>query len=103
MSVALFASRLAPEGIGVFEIRPGIIRTDMISKAEKVLDEDKIAAGLLHSAGWENPPMSLEAVGASPRDSWITVPVKYWTLMEASTSGRFRFVCARLASYCLPR
>ncbi len=46
MSVAIFAARLAPEGIGVFEIRPGIIRTDMISKVEKLYDE-KIAGGLL--------------------------------------------------------
>jgi 3-oxoacyl-[acyl-carrier protein] reductase len=46
MSVAVFAARLAPEGIGVFEIRPGIIRTDMISRVEKVYEE-KIAGGLL--------------------------------------------------------
>ncbi len=46
MSVAIFAARLAPEGIGVFELRPGIIRTDMIAKVEKVYDE-KIAGGLL--------------------------------------------------------
>ena len=46
MSVAIFAARLAPEGIGVFEIRPGIIRTDMITKVERVY-EDKIAGGLL--------------------------------------------------------
>ncbi|HEY3838493.1 MAG TPA: 3-ketoacyl-ACP reductase [Bryobacteraceae bacterium] len=46
MSVALYAGRLAPEGIGVFEIRPGIIRTDMIAKVEKVYEE-KIAGGLL--------------------------------------------------------
>jgi 3-oxoacyl-[acyl-carrier protein] reductase len=46
MSVALWAARLAPHGLGVFEIRPGIIRTDMISAVEKVYDE-KIAGGLL--------------------------------------------------------
>jgi len=46
MSVALYAERLAASGIKVFEIRPGIIRTDMISKVEKVYDE-KIAGGLL--------------------------------------------------------
>ncbi|MDZ4801887.1 MAG: 3-ketoacyl-ACP reductase [Bryobacteraceae bacterium] len=46
MSVALWAARLAPNGLGVFEIRPGIIRTDMISAVEKVYDE-KIAGGLL--------------------------------------------------------
>jgi NAD(P)-dependent dehydrogenase (short-subunit alcohol dehydrogenase family) len=31
MAVQLFAARLAGDGIGVFEIRPGIIRTDMTS------------------------------------------------------------------------
>jgi NAD(P)-dependent dehydrogenase (short-subunit alcohol dehydrogenase family) len=46
MSVALYAERLAASGIKVFEIRPGIIRTDMISKVEKQYDE-KIAGGLL--------------------------------------------------------
>jgi NAD(P)-dependent dehydrogenase (short-subunit alcohol dehydrogenase family) len=46
MTVALYAQRLAEAGIKVFEIRPGIIRTDMISKVEK-LYEDKIVAGLL--------------------------------------------------------
>jgi 3-oxoacyl-[acyl-carrier protein] reductase len=46
MSVALWATRLAAEGIKVFEIRPGIVRTDMIAKVEKLYDE-KIAGGLL--------------------------------------------------------
>jgi NAD(P)-dependent dehydrogenase (short-subunit alcohol dehydrogenase family) len=46
MCVAVWAQRLAAEKIGVFEIRPGIIRTDMISAVEDVYEE-KIAAGLL--------------------------------------------------------
>jgi len=46
MSVALYAERLAAHGIKVFEIRPGIIRTDMIAKVEQIYDE-KIAGGLL--------------------------------------------------------
>jgi 3-oxoacyl-[acyl-carrier protein] reductase len=46
MSVALYAQRLAAVGVKVFEIRPGIIRTDMIANVEKAYDE-KIAAGLL--------------------------------------------------------
>jgi 3-oxoacyl-[acyl-carrier protein] reductase len=46
MSVALYALRLAELGIKVFEIRPGIIRTDMIAKVEQVYEE-KIANGLL--------------------------------------------------------
>src|SRR3954453_2414407 len=46
MSAALYATRLAPCGVKVFEIRPGIIRTDMIAKVEQIYDE-KIANGLL--------------------------------------------------------
>lgn len=46
MSVALWAARLAANNIGVFEIRPGIIRTDMISAVEDVY-EKRIADGLL--------------------------------------------------------
>jgi NAD(P)-dependent dehydrogenase (short-subunit alcohol dehydrogenase family) len=46
MAVALWAQRLSADNITVFEVRPGIIRTDMISAVEKVYDE-KIAAGLL--------------------------------------------------------
>jgi NAD(P)-dependent dehydrogenase (short-subunit alcohol dehydrogenase family) len=46
MSAALFALRLAADNVQVFEIRPGIVRTDMIAAVEKSY-EDKIAAGLL--------------------------------------------------------
>ena len=46
MAVALWAQRLSADSITVFEVRPGIIRTDMIAAVEKVYD-DKIAAGLL--------------------------------------------------------
>ena len=46
MSAAVWAQRLAGTGVTVFEIRPGIIRTDMIAKVEKVYEE-RIAGGLL--------------------------------------------------------
>lgn len=46
MSASLYAQRLAPQGVLVFEIRPGIIRTDMIAKVQDVYEE-KIRAGLL--------------------------------------------------------
>jgi len=46
MSVVLYAERLAACGIQVFEIRPGIIRTDMIATAEKSYEE-RIAGGLV--------------------------------------------------------
>jgi NAD(P)-dependent dehydrogenase (short-subunit alcohol dehydrogenase family) len=46
MAAALWAARLAEHGIKVFEIRPGIVRTDMIAKVESVYQQ-KIADGLL--------------------------------------------------------
>ena len=46
MSVALYAQRLAKHNVQVFEIRPGIIRTDMIAAVEKTYEE-KIAGGLV--------------------------------------------------------
>jgi NAD(P)-dependent dehydrogenase (short-subunit alcohol dehydrogenase family) len=46
MAVALWAQRLAACGVTVFEIRPGIVRTDMIARVEKMYEE-RIAAGLL--------------------------------------------------------
>ena len=46
MAVSLWAQRLAQAGVKVFEIRPGVIRTDMIAAVEKLYD-DRIAAGLL--------------------------------------------------------
>ncbi len=46
MAVKLFAARLAADNIPVFEIQPGIIRTDMIAKVAADYDR-KIAEGLL--------------------------------------------------------
>ena len=46
MSAAVYAARLGPAGVLVFEIRPGIIRTDMIAKVQHTY-EQKIADGLL--------------------------------------------------------
>ena len=46
MSVALYAARLAASNVQVFEIRPGIIRTDMIAAVESAYEE-RIANGLL--------------------------------------------------------
>jgi NAD(P)-dependent dehydrogenase (short-subunit alcohol dehydrogenase family) len=46
MAVALYAQRLARHNVQVFEIRPGVIRTDMIAAVESVYEE-RIAGGLL--------------------------------------------------------
>ncbi len=46
MAAKAWAVRMAAENIQVFEIQPGIIRTDMIAAVEKAY-EDRIASGLL--------------------------------------------------------
>ena len=63
MSVALYATRLAAHGISVFEIRPGVIRTDMIAKVEKVYEE-RIAGGMLPQGRMGEPPDIARAVRA---------------------------------------
>ncbi|MGA2598855.1 MAG: 3-ketoacyl-ACP reductase [Bryobacteraceae bacterium] len=63
MSVALYAQRLARDNIQVFEIRPGIIRTDMISAVEKSYDE-RIANGLLPQPRMGEPSDIARAVRA---------------------------------------
>jgi 3-oxoacyl-[acyl-carrier protein] reductase len=63
MAVALYAQRLAASGVKVFEIRPGIIRTDMIAGVEKAY-EDKIAAGLLPQRRMGEPSDIARAVRA---------------------------------------
>ena len=54
MATQLFAERLAPHGIAVFEVRPGIIRTDMTAPARAYYDE-KLAQGLTPIARWGEP------------------------------------------------
>jgi 3-oxoacyl-[acyl-carrier protein] reductase len=63
MTVALYAARLAPHGIGVFEIRPGVIRTDMISAVEKTYEE-RISGGLLPQRRMGEPSDVAKAVRA---------------------------------------
>ena len=46
MAAQLWAARMAPLNVQVFEIQPGIIRTDMIAAVESVYEE-KIKNGLL--------------------------------------------------------
>jgi len=63
MSVALYAQRLAASGIPVFEVRPGIIRTDMIAKVEQIYEE-KIAGGLLPQRRMGEPGDIAKAIRA---------------------------------------
>jgi len=54
MTVKLFAARLAAHGIPVFEVRPGIIDTDMTSRVRDVYDR-RIADGLVPDRRWGTP------------------------------------------------
>ncbi len=51
MAMKAFAVRLAPENIAVFEVRPGIIRTDMTAPVADRYNE-AIAAGLVPARRW---------------------------------------------------
>jgi NAD(P)-dependent dehydrogenase (short-subunit alcohol dehydrogenase family) len=63
MAAAVFADRLSEFGINVYEVRPGIIRTDMTSavqqKYDKLIDE-----GLIPQRRWGSPEDVGRAVAA---------------------------------------
>jgi NAD(P)-dependent dehydrogenase (short-subunit alcohol dehydrogenase family) len=63
MLTKLFALRLAPHGIGVFEVRPGIIRTPMTDAVAGDYDQ-RIADGLVPMARWGTPQDVAQAVAA---------------------------------------
>ncbi len=54
MMAQAFAARLAPEGIGVFDLRPGIIKTPMTAPVADRYDA-RIADGLVPAARWGSP------------------------------------------------
>jgi 3-oxoacyl-[acyl-carrier protein] reductase len=63
MAARLFALRLAPVGIPVFEVRPGIIATDMTAGVRDVYDA-RIADGLVPHQRWGQPDDVGRAVAA---------------------------------------
>ncbi len=60
MAVQLFAVRLAPHGIPVYEVRPGVIATDMTAGVREMYDR-RIGEGLIPEGRWGQP----EDVGAA--------------------------------------
>jgi len=54
MTVQLWAARLAPHGIGVYEVRPGIMATDMTSGVKDKYDA-LLATGLVPQKRWGKP------------------------------------------------
>jgi NAD(P)-dependent dehydrogenase (short-subunit alcohol dehydrogenase family) len=69
MLTALFAARLAEYDIGVFEVRPGVIETDMTAKVKDFYDQ-LIAEGLTPIKRWGHPDDIGRAVAAIALDSF---------------------------------
>jgi NAD(P)-dependent dehydrogenase (short-subunit alcohol dehydrogenase family) len=67
MVTALFASRLAEYGIGVYEIRPGVIATDMTTAVKDKYDR-LIGEGLTPIRRWGTPEDVGKAVVAIAQD-----------------------------------
>lgn len=63
MAVQLFAARLAPHRIPVYEVRPGIIATDMTAGVREMYDR-RIAEGLIPEGRWGQPQDVGRAVAA---------------------------------------
>ena len=63
MVAQLFAARLAGQGIRVYEVRPGLIETDMTQPVHDLYDE-RIAAGLIPIRRWGTPEDVGRAVAA---------------------------------------
>lgn len=55
MTTKLFADRLAEYGIGVFEVRPGIIKTDMTETVQGKYDKLILEDGILPTRRWGTP------------------------------------------------
>ncbi len=70
MAAQGFAARLAPEGIAVFEVRPGIIRTDMTAGVSGKYDA-LIADGLVPAGRWGEGDDVAAAVVALTRPDMV--------------------------------
>ena len=62
----LFAARLGPDGIPVYEVRPGVIRTDMTAGVTEKYD-NLIKSGLFVQARWGLPDDVGKAVASLAR------------------------------------
>ncbi len=65
-AAAVFADRLAQAGINVYEVRPGIVATDMTAPVKAQYDA-RIAAGLVPQQRWGQPEDIGRAVAALAR------------------------------------
>ena len=78
MAARLFAVRLAGDGVPVFEVRPGIIATDMTAGVRDAYDR-RIAGGLIPEPRWGEPDDIGRAVAALVRGD---VPYATGTILQ---------------------
>ena len=76
MLTALYADRLAPEGILVHEIRPGVIATDMTSAVQEKYDK-LIREGTFPIGRWGTPDDIAGAVSAFAGDDFLYTTGNY--------------------------
>jgi NAD(P)-dependent dehydrogenase (short-subunit alcohol dehydrogenase family) len=81
MAARVLADRLAGQGIAVYEIRPGIVRTDMTAPVHEKYDQ-AIADGLVPERRWGEPEDVARAVVALARGDFA-----YSTGMIMDVSG----------------
>lgn len=88
MYVKALAVRLAGTGIGVFEVRPGIIKTDMTAAVTEKYDR-LIAAGLVPEGRWGFPEDVAAAVAALASGSFAFSQGQVVTVDGGLTLPRF--------------
>jgi len=69
MATTIFAARLSKEGILVYEVRPGIIQTDMTARVKDKYDK-MIEDGLIPQKRWGLPEDIGKAVASLARGDW---------------------------------
>jgi NAD(P)-dependent dehydrogenase (short-subunit alcohol dehydrogenase family) len=81
MTAKIFADRLAEHGINVYEVRPGIIQTDMTAPVKEKYDK-LISDGLIPQGRWGYPKDVAKAVVALARGDFA-----YSTGLVVEVSG----------------
>lgn len=69
MAALVFADRLAEEKINVYEVRPGLIETDMTARVKDKYDK-LITEGLIPQKRWGTPEDVAKAVASLARGDW---------------------------------
>lgn len=69
MAAMVFADRLAEEKINVYEVRPGLIETDMTARVKDKYDK-LISEGLIPQKRWGTPEDVAKAVASLARGDW---------------------------------